>query len=121
MKIEETGFNEIWVILRSSDLAQKTKEELLRAGITSYTRFRAYGRGKQKGIYHTSIGQKTGLVSNLQFLPRIIFYIVVPSSECSKAIDVLIKTNRTKSFGDGKIFVGRLKQAVNCGSEMQAK
>lgn len=115
--MKREGLKEIWAILRSSNLAQETKEELLKAGVTSYTRFRAYGRGKQGGLYSSQAGQETKLAPVVQFLPRVVFYMVVPSSKCLKVIEILIKTNQTRSFGDGKIFVGNLGQAFDCRSK----
>lgn len=116
MKDGKTGFKEIWAVLRSSNMAQETKKELLKAGI-AYTRFRAYGRGKQAGLYQNKMGEAANLAPVAQFLPRTIFYMVIPDSKYSKAIDILIRINQTKSFGDGKIFVGKLKQVLDCKSE----
>lgn len=66
------------------------------------------GFGKQKG--HTQIyrGQKV----ETRLLPKIKLEVVVPLEKADKVIAIIAQTSKTGEFGDGKIFVYNVLDAI---------
>ncbi len=84
----------------------ETKKALAEAGISGYTTFRVYGRGKQRGLRYTpkpDIG--------MRFLPKHLFSIVVEDGKAEAVIEAIVRANRTGNYGDGRIFVIEVKGA----------
>ena len=81
--------------------------ELSGAGFNAATMVDVVGRGKQKGI---KIG---GMVYDE--IPKILILMVIPDGEKEKVVKIILGTARTGTegtFGDGKIFVYSLEDAI---------
>ena len=86
--------------------AQSTKEELGRIGCAGYTRFAVLGRGKQRGLQN-----KNGQAS-LNFLPKVLFRIVVEDDDEAETVEAFIRANQTGQYGDGRVFVMPIECAL---------
>lgn len=90
-----------------------TKQALSDAGLPSFTAIGpVYGRGKGKWDAEVMEGVKNNLPEAIALLgaePRIrthrVIKLIVPDSKVKTAVQEIIKSNRTNSPGDGKIFV----------------
>ena len=51
-------------------------------------------------------------VKEARWLPKRMVYLVVHDDEVQEVVDIIIKTNQTGNFGDGKIFVTPIEDAV---------
>jgi DMSO/TMAO reductase YedYZ molybdopterin-dependent catalytic subunit len=89
-----------------------TRQALEAIGIFSYNTFTVQGRSKQRGLRFRSAGGNESVA--IKFLPKQYFSIVIPEKELSAVVAALVKANRTGkgTFGDGKIFVLDLDDAV---------
>lgn len=101
---------EIIAILRPNK-REETVQALEEAGIYSYTTCAILGRGQQRGLKFPGAD---GEPASIKFLPKQMFQIVVESHDAGRAIDSIIKANRTGKgeYGDGKIFVLNMEDAV---------
>ena len=81
--------------------------ELCEAGFRATTRYGILGRGKQRGLK----------VSDVYYdeIPKELIMLVVEDENVNKVTEIIIKYSRTSdggSFGDGKIFVYDVEDAV---------
>ncbi|MBI3804005.1 MAG: molybdopterin-dependent oxidoreductase [Nitrospirae bacterium] len=92
-----------------------TRQALEAAGVFSYTTSTVLGRSRQRGLRFGST-EKEGAV--IKFLPKQYFSIVVDDVRLPSVIAALMKANRTGSgaYGDGKIFVVDIEDAVRISS-----
>jgi nitrogen regulatory protein PII 2 len=88
-----------------------TARELREAGFFAMTRHRASGRGKQKGLYGGS-GE-----GGVRLLPKWLLTMVVEDGHVGRAVEALIRANRTGSVGDGKIFISAIQQTVRVSTD----
>lgn len=89
-----------------------TRQALEAIGIFSYNTFTVQGRSRQRGLRFRSDGGDESVA--IKFLPKQYFSIVIPEKDLSAVVAALVKANRTGkgTFGDGKIFVLDLDDAV---------
>jgi len=66
------------------------------------------GCGRQKG--HTEIYR--GAEYKIEFLPKVKLEVVVPDDLADRTVDAIVAAAHTGSFGDGKVFVSDLQDAV---------
>ena len=66
------------------------------------------GFGRQKG--HTEVYR--GREYKVEFVPKVKIEVVVDDEILDGAVDAIIKTAHTGKFGDGKIFVVPIEEAV---------
>jgi nitrogen regulatory protein PII len=66
------------------------------------------GFGRQKG--HTELYRGAEYV--VDFLPKVMVDVVVPSNLLDRAIEAITKAAHTGRIGDGKIFVFDVEQVV---------
>jgi nitrogen regulatory protein PII len=66
------------------------------------------GFGRQKGHTETYRGSEY----KVDFLPKVKIEIAVPGEIVEKAIEAILRTAKTGKFGDGKVFVTNLDDAV---------
>ncbi|MDA8059453.1 MAG: hypothetical protein M0Z37_03790, partial [Nitrospiraceae bacterium] len=81
-------------------------------GFLSYSTYGVLGRGRQKGLKFK--GEETSQAA-IQFLPRQMFMFVAKESAVNKAVEIIRKANqsgKTGQFGDGKIFVLKIENAI---------
>ena len=75
-----------------------------RSGFSALTKTDVFGRGKQRGI---RIGS-----AKYDEISKLMLTLVVEDKDAERAIDIIKVSARTGNFGDGKIFVTPVEQAV---------
>ena len=76
-------------------------------GVEELIEQRVLGRGQQGGLrYLVSATGRTEEV--VQFLPKRMLIWLVPEEKVESIVEAIIRTNRTATYGDGKIFVSPL-------------
>jgi len=80
------------------------EDDLKAAGFPSLTEFSVRGRGKQKGI---TIGEM-----KYEKLPKEMVIMVCRDSDVEQILDIVVKTGRTGSIGDGKVFVLNVEDSI---------
>ena len=89
-------------------LLESVKDALQTLGVAGMTISEVKGLGRQKG--HTEVYR--GSEYKVEFTPKLKIEVVVDDDLVDEAIDVIIKTARTGKFGDGKIFVFPIEEAI---------
>jgi nitrogen regulatory protein P-II 1 len=89
-------------------LLENVKDALQALGVQGMTISEVKGFGRQKG--HTEVYR--GSEYKVEFVPKIKVEVVVDDDVVEGAIDAIIKTSRTGKFGDGKIFVFPVEEAI---------
>ena len=89
-------------------LLENVKDALQALGVQGMTISEVKGFGRQKG--HTEVYR--GSEYKVEFVPKIKVEVVVDDDVVEGAIDAIIKTSRTGKFGDGKIFVFPVDEAI---------
>lgn len=74
------------------------------AGFISLTKINVFGRGKQKGI---TVGG-----THYDELPKVMIMTVVNDESVEEVIKIVKYKTYTGNFGDGKIFVSPIEDAV---------
>ena len=105
---------EVIAIIRRHKI-QETKDELDKEGFSQMTFYSVHGRGRQKGRGGLAneldpglnlIDNKVDIADNdYNFLPKRMLSLAVKEDDLDKVVKILIKTNKTGYYGDGKIFV----------------
>src|SRR5882672_3039005 len=86
----------------------EVKAALNDIGVQGMTISEVKGYGRQKGHKETYRGTEY----MIEFVPKIMIEVAVVDQQTQKVIDTIIRTAKTGSIGDGKIFVTELKEAV---------
>ena len=83
---------------------QATQEAVAALGAEHFSRQRVLGRGRQRGLRYLrpTVGDQPG---EMQFLPKRMAAWLVADQMVEPLVAALIRTNRTGSYGDGKVFV----------------
>jgi len=110
---------EVIAIIRRHNL-QETKAGLLGIGVPALTMVRVEGRGKQKGLPGWNYELDPSLMEleekntgvSMRFIPKRMISTVVEDEDVPKVVETIIRTNQTGHFGDGKIFVCPVEDAV---------
>jgi nitrogen regulatory protein P-II 1 len=89
-------------------LLENVKDALQTLGIQGMTISEVRGFGRQKG--HTEVYR--GSEYKVEFVPKIKLELVLDDEVAEGAIDAISKTARTGKFGDGKIFVFTVDDAI---------
>ena len=89
-------------------LLEAVKDSLQTLGIQGMTISEVRGFGRQKG--HTEVYR--GSEYKVEFVPKIKLELVLDDDVLEGAIDAISKTARTGKFGDGKIFVFTVDDAI---------
>jgi nitrogen regulatory protein P-II 1 len=84
------------------------KEALIELGVDGMTTIECKGYGRQKG--HTE--QYRGSEYTVDFVPKVLVMVVIEDAILDVALAAIIKAARTKSLGDGKIFVSNIDDAI---------
>jgi nitrogen regulatory protein PII 2 len=106
---------EIMAIIRMSKM-NETKNALAEAGFPAFFCCPCLGRGKKNLSteamrYLANEGElsadSTGeaFAESFRFIPKRLFDMVVEDGQAERAIEIIIKVNRTGNRGDGRIFV----------------
>jgi nitrogen regulatory protein PII 2 len=110
---------EIYAIIRVNKV-YSTKKALEEIGFPSITVFnyRVFGRGKQKGIVDEVSFAVSPEVSQLakhggmKYIPKRLLYLVVDDEDIARIVDTIIQVNQTGHYGDGRIFVCPVEDAL---------
>lgn len=89
-------------------LLESVKDSLQTLGVAGMTLSEVKGFGRQKG--HTEVYR--GSEYKVEFVPKVKIEVVVDDELVEGAIEAIIKTARTGKFGDGKIFVFPVEEAI---------
>ncbi len=89
-------------------LLESVKDALQALGVQGLTISEVKGFGRQKG--HTEVYR--GSEYKVEFVPKLKLEVVLDDEVAESAIEAIIKTARTGKFGDGKIFVFPVEEAV---------
>lgn len=89
-------------------LLESVKDALQTLGVQGMTISEIKGFGRQKG--HTEVYR--GSEYKVEFVPKIKIEVVVGEEIVDDAVAVVVKAARTGKFGDGKIFVLPVEEAV---------
>ncbi|GAB6126219.1 P-II family nitrogen regulator [Humidesulfovibrio idahonensis] len=86
------------------DSAEAVTDGLAEAGYYTMTKINAFGRGKQKGI----------TVGNVHYdeLPKTLIMMVVEDDALEEVLKLIKYKAYSGNFGDGKIFVTSVEQAI---------
>ena len=103
----EQKITKIEIITRPSKL-EELKEALNEIGVLGMTVSQVYGCGLQKGHKEVFRGKEY----DINLMPKIKFETVVCDIPVESVIETAQKVLKTGKFGDGKIFVYELSDAV---------
>ncbi len=106
-------------VIRMNKITE-TKKALGEAGFAAITGRKVYGRGKKKvnfELIEELIGDEPvaepavleSISENHRLIAKRLLTMIVEDDEVEKAVNTIIKTNKTGSMGDGKIFVLPIK------------
>jgi nitrogen regulatory protein P-II 1 len=87
---------------------EEVKAALSEVNITGMTIMEVRGFGRQKG--HTEIYR--GAEYNIDFVPKIMIEIIVDDERATQVVEIIERTARTGTIGDGKIFVLPVEEAL---------
>jgi nitrogen regulatory protein PII len=113
----------ILAIIQPSKL-DAVKEALVELGIQGMTVTGAKGFGRQKGRPLAFLGllNMEGRPFTVDFVPKIRIEIVVNDNLTDAVVETIVKTARTDTVGDGKIFVIPVRRSIRIrtGEENEA-
>lgn len=89
-------------------LLEAVKDSLQALGVQGMTLSEIRGFGRQKG--HTEVYR--GSEYKVEFVPKLKVEVIVDDEIVEGAIEAIIKSARTGKFGDGKIFVFPVEEAI---------
>ncbi len=89
-------------------LLEAVKDALQTVGVQGMTISEVRGFGRQKG--HTEVYR--GSEYKVEFVPKVKIEVIVDDDVAESAVEAVIKSARTGKFGDGKIFVLPVEEAV---------
>ncbi|MFN0120902.1 MAG: P-II family nitrogen regulator [Blastocatellia bacterium] len=89
-------------------LLESVKDALQALGIQGMTISEVRGFGRQKG--HTEVYR--GSEYKVEFVPKVKVEVIVDEEISDNAIEAISKAARTGKFGDGKIFVFAVEDAI---------
>ncbi len=105
--------NLILAIIQPNKL-DAVKEALVKLGIQGMTVTGAKGFGRQKGRPLAFLGllNMEGKPFTVDFVPKIRIEMVVNDDLTDAVVDTIVKTARTDTVGDGKLFVIPVSRAI---------
>lgn len=109
---------EIMAVIRMNKMNQ-TKVALAEAGIPAFVAHEGYGRGKglvnQEVLDGAAAGNEEAIAllgTKGRLYPKRIVSIVVPDTQVTDVVNVILSVNKTGNSGDGKIFVMPVSDSV---------
>jgi len=91
----------------------EVREALLEKNIRGMTISEVKGFGRQKG--HTEVYR--GSEYSIDFLPKIKLEVIVPDHLTESTVSTILRSAKTGSVGDGKIFVYAVEEAIRVRTE----
>ncbi|MFN0107654.1 MAG: P-II family nitrogen regulator [Blastocatellia bacterium] len=89
-------------------LLEAVKDSLQALGVQGMTLSEIRGFGRQKG--HTEVYR--GSEYKVEFVPKLKIEVIVDDEIAEAAVDAIVKSARTGKFGDGKIFIFSVEEAI---------
>jgi nitrogen regulatory protein P-II 1 len=89
-------------------LLDAVKTALQEVGVLGMTVTEVKGFGRQKGHTETYRGSEY----KVDFLPKVKIEVAIPAELVERAIEAIVRTAKTGKFGDGKVFVTSIDEAV---------
>src|SRR2546427_651364 len=89
---------------------EEVKDALTEIGVFGMTVTEVRGFGRQKGHKEAYRGTEY----TVEFLPKTKIEVVVPDNLAERVVETLLRTAKTGSIGDGKIFVTNLSEVMAC-------
>ncbi len=89
-------------------LLDAVRNALHEVNVTGMTISEVQGYGRQKGHTETYRGTEY----QIEFIPKIKIEVVISEEIEDSVVEAIMKTARTGKFGDGKIFVLELDDAI---------
>ncbi|HEY7181096.1 MAG TPA: P-II family nitrogen regulator [Blastocatellia bacterium] len=89
-------------------LLESVKDALQTLGVQGMTISEVKGFGRQKG--HTEVYR--GSEYKVEFVPKLKIEVILDDEIVESAVDSIIEAARTGKFGDGKIFVFPVEEAI---------
>ena len=86
----------------------EVKAALNDIGVQGMTISEVKGYGRQKGHKETYRGTEY----TIEFIPKVKIEVAVSDQQAQKVIETIMRTAKTGSIGDGKIFVTDLKDSI---------
>ena len=87
---------------------EEVKDELTELGVYGMTVSEVRGFGRQKGHKEAYRGTEY----TIEFVPKTKIEVVVPDALADKVVETLMRTAKTGSIGDGKIFISNLEGVI---------
>ena len=98
---------------------EATKDALEVIGISSFTAYKASGRGKQKGLqipHPTPLDERDERderdEKRMKYIPKRMISVMVEDEFVPAVVAVITKVNRTGNYGDGRIFVIPVEELI---------
>ena len=98
---------------------EATTDALEVIGISSFTAYKASGRGKQKGLqipHPTPLDERDERderdEKRMKYIPKRMISVMVEDEFVPAVVAVITKVNRTGNYGDGRIFVSPMEESV---------
>jgi len=92
---------------------ETTKNALAVISIPSFTAYRVYGRGRQRGLriaYPSDLNVESE--RGVRYLPKRMLSVVVEDEFVAGVVAVITRANRTGNIGDGRIFVCPIEESI---------
>ncbi len=86
----------------------EVKSALVESGVKGMTVTEVKGFGRQKGHKETYRGTEY----QIDFVPKVKLEVAVPDNLVQGVVETIVRTAKTGSIGDGKIFVSDLGNVV---------
>ena len=86
----------------------EVKDALLEIGVQGMTVLEVKGFGRQKGHKETYRGQEY----TIEFVPKVKIEVAVTDAQAPRVVEVIARTAKTGSIGDGKIFVCNIESVM---------
>jgi len=110
---------QVLAVIRSQSI-NRTREALVSAGVSGFTVRKVLGRGKGKAGFRVPPAPEEGPIEVItpplgdgpMLVPRRLLSVVVPDDRVAPVVQTIIDANRTGTFGDGKIFVLPVREAI---------
>jgi nitrogen regulatory protein PII len=87
---------------------EEVKDALTELGVYGMTVSEVRGFGRQKGHKEAYRGTEY----TIEFVPKTKVEVVVPDALADKVVETLMRTAKTGSIGDGKIFISNLEGVI---------
>lgn len=95
-------------VITRPEVFKELRDNLFSIGVGGMTVTEAAGTGKQKGVE----GMFRGTTFETKVLPKLKIELVVEDGKVDQVIEVIQRTCKTGSVGDGKIFIIPVEEAI---------